>query len=384
MKKFRLCILSYAAFLFLFGFISCKPSVVNTQETVYKYTDPEVTSISVFRKPDILVYELGDKLDLGGIIVTAKYNNGMTSVITDYIAVPANGTELKQARKTDVSITYKSFSSSFSVDVYEQLPGKEAVLKDITILQKPSKLLYKTGEGLDLTDLIVTGTYSDGKTTIIPDYTTIPEAGTVFENNGPEEITVLYGDFSETFSVIVSEQVISEDIYLKSISIFQKPLKTSYEKGDSFSSYGLIVIGNYSNDTISLIKDYEIDFPEGGELNEVGIKTIAVSKGSIVVNFDIQVFSKIIYEDIGGINVNIAPYSDITITKDTVENGVKLSASSGLTSYSWRINSVEVGNENTFIVNTNDLVPGNYEIFLIGKDTSGNYRSATIYIKVNE
>lgn len=90
------------------------PSVVATDTTnvkaeytengVTKYTTVAIsiktaTSITVDTEPT-LVYEVGDKLDLNGMVVTKHFSDGSTAPCTDFVTEPANGTVLTMDNKT--------------------------------------------------------------------------------------------------------------------------------------------------------------------------------------------------------------------------------------------------------------------------------------------
>ncbi|MCQ2575221.1 MAG: bacterial Ig-like domain-containing protein [Treponema sp.] len=468
MKKSRIGIAVAAVLFSICGFISCKPSVIH--ETVYTYTDPEITEISVFSEPDIVDYAVGTKLDLTGLVIKAKYNNGMTGIITEvYTATPAVNSVLNTLGSVKVKLEYKKFTTSFNVTVYEEDPFKPAELTGISIkksgvktnytkgeqldlselivyavyddgetktvtnyttepadkteltetgvttvsvtyegksetfeinvfnklpteftgisiLNGVKKTLYETGEALDLKGLIIGATDGNGDTKVVTNYITEPAAGAILDTAGKINVTVSYLDFTENFEIAVTEQIISESVYLESISVFQKPFKTAYETGDFFDEKGLIISGKYSDGLVALIPetDYVLDLTSGSELDTEGSKTITVTKGSISTTFVITVSKKILYGDITTINVLVAPNNDIEVAKLQVTGGISFTAPAGYESYLWKVNSVTYGNENTFDFTTDGLIPGVYSVILIAKDSSGNYRSSTSFVKVAE
>ena len=199
---------------------------------------------------------------------------------------------------------------------------------------------------------------------------------------GDQTVTISFGAFETSFKIKVAEQVLSNEAYLESISVYQRPVKTSYEEGDSFDSTGLIVTGTYSDGLIGLITDYTLNIAENEELSETGTKTVTVSKDSLSTSFTIEVVEKVVYGTVSGISVTVAASSDISISQTDITNGIKFTAPEGFVSYRWSVNSVNTGNEQEYILNTKDLISGNYEIFLIAKDEKNNYRSATIYVQV--
>lgn len=83
------------------------------------------------------------------------------------------------------------------------------VVKKIAVTTKPTKLEYAKNDTLDLTGMVVTGTYSDGDTfTIASDaYTTSPVDGATLDTAGSVTVTVTHTASSKTasFKVTVTE-----------------------------------------------------------------------------------------------------------------------------------------------------------------------------------
>lgn len=182
----------------------------------------------------------------------------------------------------------------------------------------------------------------------------------------------------------VLDQLISDDVYLESISVFQKPSKTTYEQNQAFDLTGLIVIGTYSNGLNTLFLDYTTDLENGTVLSELGTHTVTVSRGTITTTFTITVVEEIIYGNISEIKVSVADESDVEITVEDSGEFATLSVNDDFVSYEWRVNSLLVGVEKEFIFNKEERLEGVYEIFLKVKDANGLYKSATIYVQVEE
>ncbi len=68
------------------------------------------------------------------------------------------------------------------------------------------KTAYVRGEALNLTGLVVTGTFSDGTSRAVRSYTTNPANGTVLNEVGEQEIVVTYKEVTTSFKVTVANQ----------------------------------------------------------------------------------------------------------------------------------------------------------------------------------
>ena len=62
-------------------------------------------------------YEQGESLDLTGLVVAAKYSDGTSKEVTDYVANPANGAILDEMGEINISITYGEYTKTFTVMV---------------------------------------------------------------------------------------------------------------------------------------------------------------------------------------------------------------------------------------------------------------------------
>ena len=68
------------------------------------------------------------------------------------------------------------------------------------------KTAYTRGEALNLTGLVVTGTFSDGTSRAVRSYTTNPANGTVLNEVGEKDIVVTYKEVTTSFKVTVANQ----------------------------------------------------------------------------------------------------------------------------------------------------------------------------------
>ena len=64
-------------------------------------------------------YFLNRALDLDGLVVNANYSDGSSQPVTNYTSNPAEGTRFESTGEHTVTISYQSFSGSFSVNVID-------------------------------------------------------------------------------------------------------------------------------------------------------------------------------------------------------------------------------------------------------------------------
>lgn len=132
------------------------------------------------------------------LVVTAHYSDGTSAVI------PAQDYTLSGTLTVGIStitVSYGGMTDTFSVTVTES-PAPPVTLVSIDAVYTQSGTVYDT-DSLDSlkADLIVTATYSDSTTAVIPsaNYTL---SGTL--TVGTSTITVTYGGLTDTFTVTVS------------------------------------------------------------------------------------------------------------------------------------------------------------------------------------
>lgn len=127
--------------------------------------------------------------------------------------------------------------------------------------------------------LTLTATYNSGSTaTISGGYTCSP---TMLNTAGTQSITVTYAGKTTTFSVKVS------DVVLSSISLRSKPTKTSYYVGDTLDTTGLTLTATYSNGGTEIITTGFICTPT--TLSSSGTQTISVTYENKSTSFTVSV-----------------------------------------------------------------------------------------------
>ena len=78
---------------------------------------PVVTDIIVTRQPDKSAYTVGERLNLTGLVVTAKFDIGDDQIITDYSTNPIDGALLSVEGTVTVAVSYAGKTASFDIEV---------------------------------------------------------------------------------------------------------------------------------------------------------------------------------------------------------------------------------------------------------------------------
>ena len=154
-------------------------------------SEPDLVSIAVTTAPTKTVYNEGDNFDTTGMVVTATYSNETTKAITGYTVNPS---ENLATTDTSVTITYNSKTTTQAITV------NALELVSIEVTTPPTTTSYPQGADFDPTGMVVTGTYSDGSTKPITDYTYSPSEGLTTDVT---EITISKDGFTDTVAITV-------------------------------------------------------------------------------------------------------------------------------------------------------------------------------------
>ena len=243
-----------------------------------KYSEkPEVTLESItVSGPTKTEYEIGDELDLTGLVVTAHYSDGSEAAVEDY---EVSGFDSSTAGEKTITVTYQDKTTAFTVNVKEAAPV--VTLESITVTG-PNKTEYEIGDELDLTGLVVTAYYSDGNEKVLSagDYEV---SGFDSSTAGEKTITVTYQDKTTTFTVNVKEA--APVVTLESITV-TGPNKTEYKIGEELDLTGLVVTAHYSTGDEATVTGYEVS---GFDSSTAGEKTITVTYQGKTAAFKVTV-----------------------------------------------------------------------------------------------
>jgi hypothetical protein len=164
-------------------------------------TTATLSSIAITTPADKTTYFVGDTLDISGLVVTGTYADGTTQVETVTDADVSGFDSSTAATGQVLTVTLGGKTTTFTVDIQAAAPVEAPT--SIAITTPATKLTYTVGDALDLTGLVVTGTYSDG-TTKVETVTDADVSG--FDSSAPatgQVLTVTLGGQTTTYTVSV-------------------------------------------------------------------------------------------------------------------------------------------------------------------------------------
>jgi photosystem II stability/assembly factor-like uncharacterized protein len=159
---------------------------------------PTVRSIEITTSPDKTDYDIGDELDLTGLVVTATYGgktpDGPITIDKNHIS----GFDSETVGTKTVIITYNGKTAEFTVTV-------NPLFNRITVKSPPATTDYYLGEPLDLAGLAVAAVYSDESETTVPNKD-LTVSGFDSETAGNKTVIITYNGKTAEFTVTVKNQ----------------------------------------------------------------------------------------------------------------------------------------------------------------------------------
>jgi uncharacterized repeat protein (TIGR02543 family) len=236
--------------------------------------DPVLQNIVVTTPPAKTVYIIGEALNLSGLVVTGTYSDGATKAETVNLS-NISGYNANTTGTQTLTVTVNGKTTTFTVTV------NSSALQSIAVTTPPAKTVYITGEALDLSGLVVTGTYSDGVTKA----ETVSLANISGYNADTAEqqtLTVTIDGKTTTFTVTVNNSA------LQSIAVTTPPAKTVYITGEALDLSGLEVTGTYTDGTTK-VETVGLANISGYNADVTGTQTLTVTINDKTATFTVTV-----------------------------------------------------------------------------------------------
>lgn len=154
-------------------------------------------------RPTKTDYLVGEGISYKGLELEYIENGKITNVSSKYKASLSEGTVLNSSGSKKVKLTYNGKSVEFDINVRE--------VKDISVKEDTLKLKYDIKETLNLDNLILNVSYTDGTyEEITSGYFSSLKSGTVLEKNN-NRIIFKYGGKEVTVNITVGEEEAIKD-----------------------------------------------------------------------------------------------------------------------------------------------------------------------------
>lgn len=297
-------------------------------------------------------YEIGESFDDTGIVVTGHYYDSSQDAI-DLWEVEFTGFDSSTAGVKTITASYNGKTTTF----------------DITVLPHKYSVTYSLNGGTG--DAYVVNNVEDGSDYELLPFNTLgitPPDGLYFDHY---EVQVganpaVEKNPGETVEVTANTSVtpIWRNEFV-SISV-SGSYKTEYEIGEAFSSAGIVVTANYSDNTQVPVDLGDVLF-SGFDSSTSGVRTITVSYSGKSTTFDITVLSakySITYVPNGGTGVNyvINNVNDGTVHTLVTVNQTGFVAPEGKVFDCWLVGGVEKQPGDTITISENVTIQAKWKV----------------------
>lgn len=259
------------------------PTVALSVPCTISTTNTSVTGIAITTAPTTTTYYVGDTLDLTGLAVTATYADGTTADVTsECTTFPSSGSVLSTAGTQTIVVSY--LFAGKTVEVSTSVLVNPVALTGIEVTTMPSKRNYVTGEPLDLTGIVVTGTFTNSTTSDVTSQCTFnPANSSILDESGTITINVscTIGQYTNTTSFTVA---VRADNPLTGIAVTTAPTKTVYTVGETLDLTGIVITATYQDETTADVTSSCVFSPvDGSVLSAEGTQavSIAYSEGDV-------------------------------------------------------------------------------------------------------
>ena len=218
------------------------------------------TGVAVTHPPTNTAYDVGDKFDTTGLVVTATFADGTTEDVTQDCKFSP---ETMEANTKTVTITYeragRTLSTTQAVTVRQ--------LSSISVITPPNKKAYYIGENFDPAGTVIQASMSDGSTKTVSGWTYSPTGALAAGNT---TITFSYTENSVTKTCTYTITIRA----LTSIAVTTPPSKTTYNYGEKFASAGMVITATYNDGATRVVSGWT--YSPTGNLN-LSNTTITIS-----------------------------------------------------------------------------------------------------------
>lgn len=152
---------------------------------------PVLTEIAVAAMPEDTGYLSGEALNLQGFSLEARYNDGSTQTVEDYVCQPMTVSDA--AGMQEITVSYEDKTTVFEVEVLE--------VESFTVDGRSANRTYMVGDIPDPAGAVLNVAYTNGTTeTVETGFACLQEP---FAETGDQAVTVTYGGKEATYTAQV-------------------------------------------------------------------------------------------------------------------------------------------------------------------------------------
>lgn len=171
---------------------------------------------------------------------------------------------------SNIVIKIEATANSLFCQSYTVTYEATKTLDHISVTTPPTKTAYKIGEPVDLTDMVVTATYTDESTENVTSKCTFnPASGATLDSSGDQNIAISYSGKNTTQAITVAS--------VTGLAVKTAPTTVKYRIGDYLDLTGLVLTATYSDEGTKDITDFTASPADGSALNTSGNVDVTLS-----------------------------------------------------------------------------------------------------------
>lgn len=235
-----------------------------------------VTKLEITNPPTKVEYKEGQHFDKTGMVVEATYKDGTKKEITNYTI--KNGYNVKNGQ-TEVIICYEEQTVNQTITV---TPNP---LEQMAITKAPNKTNYVVGQNFNTDGMVITGTFADGDTEEILDYTVENGTNLTIEQT---EVRITYGEKTVTQKITVEEKAVVE------IKVETMPTKIKYiQNKEDLNIEGGSIKVIYNDETTEVIPmSSEGVTVKGFDNANLGNRMVTVTYENKTTQFEVEIIEE--------------------------------------------------------------------------------------------
>ena len=206
-----------------------------TTNFIIKISQPTITSIAVKSTTHKTEYWVGDTLDVSGLIIEVVYSDGRKEEVSVTADMVSGFDSSQETSSKALTITYGGKSTEYNISV------SEPNVTSIAVKSTTHKTEYWVGDTLDVSNLVIEVTYSDGSKENVNVTEDMVSGFDSSKEISSQTLTITYGGASTEFNISISEPTVT------SIAVKSTNHKTEYWIGDALDVSGLIIEATFSN-----------------------------------------------------------------------------------------------------------------------------------------
>jgi|GEM_PF-4829802 len=225
---------------------------------------PSLMSISITTQPRTS-YTWGEAFDPSGMVVRATFSDDEFRILndTEFAVSAILNASLDSLLTNDVimvSFTYREVTQTASINITVSPPA--VYLRELVVLNYPRQN-YTAGERFDPAGMVIQAGFSDNSVKIVSDYVSLSANANRDLVTADTVITVYFthGSITENLAIPIIVSVPEAVPVLERIVISVMP-QTTYDIGDTFDAYGMVVMAMFSNNTFRILEDTEFTLSE--------------------------------------------------------------------------------------------------------------------------